>query len=86
MDAHTDVGESTSKLVMLNGKIDDATHRGFPTPWNAFCHFLGLSRIFPKSRIFAGYNLGWMDMNKTHEIDAFAGGFMLVSRVAGEAA
>lgn len=86
MDTHKDVGAATCKLVMLNGQIDDASHRGFPTPWNAFCHFTGLSRIFPKSRIFAGYNLGWMDLEKTHEIDALAGAFMLVRRKAGEEA
>lgn len=84
MDTHKDVGASTCKLVMPNGKIDDASHRGFPTPWNAFCHFSGLTRIFPKSRIFAGYNLGWMDLETPHEIDALAGAFMLVRRTAGE--
>ena len=86
MDENKDAGAATCKLVMLNGKIDDASHRGFPTPWNAFCYFLGLSRIFPKSRIFAGYNLGWMSLEKTHEIDALAGAFMLVRRETGEEA
>lgn len=86
MDEYKDAGAATCKLVMLNGEIDDASHRGFPTPWNSFSHFLGLSRIFPKSRIFAGYNLGWMDMNKAHEIDVLAGAFMLVRREAGEQA
>lgn len=86
MNIHQDAGAATCKLVMPNGKIDDASHRGFPTPWNAFCHFTGLARIFPKSRIFAGYSLGWMDMSKTHEIDALCGAFMLVRRKAGEEA
>src|SRR3989344_9401208 len=86
MDDNMDAGASTCKLVMLNGEIDDASHRGFPTPWNAFAHFTGLARIFPRSRIFAGYNLGWMDLSKTHEIDALAGAFMLVRRKAGEEA
>ncbi len=83
MDVHRDAGASTCRLVMPNGKIDDASHRGFPTPWNSLCHFSGLSRIFPKSRIFAGYNLGWMNLEKTHEIDVLAGAFMLVRRIAG---
>lgn len=83
MDIHKDAGAATCKIVMPNGEIDDASHRGFPTPWNAFCHFLGLSRMFPKSRIFTGYNLGWMDLSKTHEINALCGAFMLVRREAG---
>lgn len=86
MDVHSDAGAATCKVVMLDGEIDDASHRGFPTPWNSLCHFTGLSRIFPKSRIFAGYNLGWMDLNSTHEIDALAGAFMIVRREAGEQA
>ena len=84
MDSHKDAGAATCKLIMPNGKIDDATHRGFPTPWNAFCHFSGLSRMTPESKIFTGYTLGWMDLEKTHEIDALAGAFMLVRRPAGE--
>lgn len=84
MDSHKDIGAATCKLIMPNGKIDDASHRGFPTPWNSFCHFTGLSRIYPKSLIFAGYNLGWMNLKKTHEIDVLCGAFMLVRRQAGE--
>ncbi|MBI2613608.1 MAG: glycosyltransferase family 2 protein [Candidatus Levybacteria bacterium] len=86
MDSNKSAGAATCKLVMLNGEIDDASHRGFPTPWNAFSHFSGLAKIFPKSKLFSGYNLGWMDMNSIHEIDALAGAFMLVRREAGEKA
>ncbi|MBI4089355.1 MAG: glycosyltransferase family 2 protein [Candidatus Levybacteria bacterium] len=84
MDNHKDAGAATCKLIMPNGQIDDACHRGFPTPWNAFCHFSGISRLFTKSKLFSGYNLGFKDLNKIHEIDALAGAFMLVRRVAGE--
>lgn len=84
MDKHKDAGAATCKLIMPNGKIDDASHRGFPTPWNAFCHFSGLEKLFPKNKLFAGYSLGWKDLEKTHEIDALAGAFMLVRRKAGE--
>lgn len=83
MDTHKDAGASTCKLIMPNGKIDDATHRGFPTPWNSFSHFSGLEKIFPKSTLFAGYSLGWMDLDSAHEIDVLAGAFMLVRKEAG---
>jgi hypothetical protein len=84
MDEHESVGAATCKLVMPNGQIDDASHRGFPTPWNSFSHFSGLSKLFGKTRLFGGYNLGFKDFSKTHEIDALAGAFMLVRRKAGE--
>ena len=84
MDEHTKAGAATCKLVMPNGKLDDAAHRGFPNPWNSFSYFSGLSKLFPKSKLFGGYNLGWLDISKTHEIDACAGAFMMIRRQAGE--
>ena len=32
MDSHKDVGASTCRLLLPNGRLDDASHRGFPTP------------------------------------------------------
>jgi GT2 family glycosyltransferase len=86
MDENKNVGAATCELRMPNGKIDDASHRGFPTPWNAFCHFSGIAKIFPHSRLFAGYSQGWKDLTKTHDIDALAGAFMIVRREAGNQA
>lgn len=84
MDEHSNAGASTCKVVMGNGQIDDATHRGFPTPWNSLTHFSGISKLMPKSTFLNGYYLGWKDIDKVHEIDALAGAFMLVRREAGE--
>jgi len=84
MDRNKDAGASTCKLQMPSGKIDDASHRGFPTPWNSFTHFSGFAKILGKTKLFGGYNLGYMDLDKTHTIDALAGAFMLVRREAGE--
>src|SRR5205814_4016007 len=63
MDKHKDAGAATCKLVNQDGEIDFNCHRGFPTPWNAFCYFSGLQKIFPKSQLFAGYTQGWKDLN-----------------------
>jgi len=84
MELNLRCGASTCKVLLPDGKIDDSCHRGFPTPWNSFTHFSGLAKIFPKSKMFNGYNLGNLDLSKTHEIDAIAGSFMLVRRTAGE--
>lgn len=84
MDEHSEAGAATCKILLPNGKIDDASHRGFPTPWNVFSYWLGLSKIFPNSKIFSGYNQGWKDLENDHEIDALAGAFMFTRRSAGE--
>jgi len=84
MDRHKEAGAATCKLLMQDGILDDASHRGFPNPWNSFSYFLGLSKLFPKSKLFGGYNLGFLDLSNTHEIDACAGAFIIVRRLAGE--
>ena len=84
MDKKKNAGCVTCKVLLPNGKLDESCHRGFPTPWNAFCFFSGLEDLFPKSRIFSGYHMGWKDLNNIHEIHACAGSFMLVRRKAGE--
>lgn len=84
MDKTPDAGTATCFMELASGELDDASHRGFPTPWRSFCYFSGLAKQFPQSKLFAGYNLTFMDFNTTHEIDALAGSFMIVPRKVGE--
>ena len=84
MKEHPEVGVSSCKLMNKDGKMDFNCHRGFPTPWNAFTFFSGLQRMFPKSKLFAGYTQGWKDFSTTHEVDAVEGAFMLMPREVGE--
>jgi GT2 family glycosyltransferase len=83
MDNYYDAGISTPYVSLPDGNIDDACHRGFPTPWNAITHFTGLGKKFPNSKIFNGYHLGYSDMDISHEIDACAGAAMFIRREAG---
>jgi len=84
MDKTPQAGAATCFVRLEDGTLDDGAHRGFPTPWNAFCYFSGLAKLFPKSILFNGYNLGFKDLDTIHEIDALVGAFMLVRREAGE--
>lgn len=85
MDATPEAGAATCKIAIPSGEIDEASHRGFPTPWNAFTHFSRLEKIFPRSRLFSGYIQGWKNMKKMHEVDAIVGAFLLVRREVGDA-
>lgn len=84
MDAHTQVGAATCQLLLPDGGIDDASHRGFPTPLRSLFHFSGIAKVFSRSQFINGYHLGWKDLDKTHEIESLAGAFMMVRREAGE--
>lgn len=84
MNEHKDAGAATCRVELPTGMLDDSCHRGFPTPWRSFCHFSGLGRLFAKIPLFSGYSLGYLDLNKTHQIDSCSGAFMIVRRQAGE--
>lgn len=78
--ANPRVGALTVRLVYPNGQRDPDNHRGFPTPWNALCHFTGLSRLFPKSPRFSGYFRGYEDFAAIHPVPVIAGSYMMMPR------
>ena len=84
MDNQKEVGIATCKVLLADGSLDDACHRGFPTPWNAFCHFSGLSKVFPGSKLLNGYHQGFCALDKIHQIDSCVGAFMMIRRQTGE--
>jgi N-acetylglucosaminyl-diphospho-decaprenol L-rhamnosyltransferase len=72
------------RLVRLDGSLDKACRRSFPTPEVSLYHMLYLDRFFPKSRRFARYNLSYQDEREVAKVDAIVGAFMLVRREAIE--
>ncbi len=77
---HSQTGALTVHLYYPDGQRDPDNHRGFPTPWNALCHFSGLGRLFPKNPRFNGYFQSYADFDQTHEVEVIAGSFMMMSR------
>ena len=85
IQSHADAAAVTCKIISPTGELDKNCLRGFPTPWNAFCHFSGLSSLFPASRFFSGYlQSGWRDISKTQQVDAIEGAFMLIPKIIGD--
>lgn len=80
MDAHPKAGASTCKLLLTDGSIDPACHRGMPTPWNAFTYYTKLEKMFPKVKAFSGYHQLYKDLSTVHEVDLISGAFFLVRR------
>lgn len=68
------------KIIDREGKFDPACRRGLPTPFTAFSKIIGLSALFPKSRIFGKYNLTYLDPDEPAEVDVLGGAFMLLRR------
>lgn len=74
------VGAAGCKVVLTNGKLDLACRRSFPTPLNSLFQAVGLSKLFPKSELFARYNLTYLDEDETYPVECIVGAFMLVRR------
>ncbi len=77
---HPKAGIVSAKLVLSDGKIDPASHRGFPTPWASFTYFAGLEKFFPSSPKFSQYHQWYKSLDKVHEIDSPSGAFMLIKK------
>lgn len=80
MDAHIDAGGLGVKMLDGKGKFLPESKRGLPTPLTAFYKIFGFSRVFPKSKRFSRYHLGFLDKDQTHEVEVLAGAFMLMRR------
>lgn len=80
MESHPEAGMAGCKILNPDGTFQLACKRSFPTPWVAFTKIFGLSALFPKSKLFARYNLTYLDENQTYEVDAISGSFMFLRR------
>jgi len=75
-DAHSDLGGLGVKMIDGNGIFLPESKRGLPTPAVSFYKIFGLSKIFPTSKIFAKYHLGYLPENETNEVEVLSGAFM----------
>lgn len=82
MEANSEAGVVGPKVVKLDGSLDLACRRSFPTPVSSLFKLTGLSKIFPKSKLAAKYNLTYLSDDETAEVDSVMGAYMLVSGAA----
>jgi GT2 family glycosyltransferase len=82
MDQHPDAGGLGVKMIDGKGKFLPESKRGLPTPSVAFYKIFGLSNLFPKSKTFSKYHLGYLNNDETHEIEILSGAFMLMRKAA----
>ena len=80
MENNQNAGALGVKMFDGNGKFLPESKRGLPTPGVAFCKIFGLSTLFPKSKYFGKYHLGFLSKNKIHQVDILSGAFMLIRK------
>ena len=82
MMQHRNVGAIGVKMIDGAGNFLPESKRDLPTVWNSLTKLSGLAGVFPKSQLFNGYALGYLDEDKTHSIKVLCGAFMFVSKSA----
>ena len=80
-DLHPDVGVVGCQVLENQDRITP-TGFSFPSPLNVFLALSGLSRAFPRSRLFGRPELSWWDRHSERDVDVVTGMFMLVRREA----
>jgi len=70
------------KMIDGRGKYLKESKRGFPTPWVSFCKLSGLTALFPRTKFFSRYYLGYLNEKENHEIDIISGAYMMVKKKA----
>lgn len=80
MDSHPKCGGLGVKMIDGKGEFLPESKRGLPTPSVAFYKISGLARLFPKSKKFGRYHLGFLPMEETNKIEILSGAFMMMRR------
>lgn len=82
MEARPSVGVAGPRVRRVDGSLDRACRRSFPTPQVSFYRMTGLSKLFPNDRRINAYNLAYYAEDDVHPVDSVVGAFMLLRREA----
>ena len=80
MEQHPDAGALGIRMLDGKGLFLPESKRSFPSPIVSLYKLSGLTALFPKSKLFGKYHLGYLDPLKNHEVDVLSGAFMLVKK------
>lgn len=80
LDSHPEAGIVGPKVLNRDGTLQKQCRRSEARPWDAFCYFSGLSRLYPHDKRFSGYLMTYLDEDLTHEAQAVSGSCMMIRR------
>ena len=83
MASHPDAGATGCRLIGKDGETQRSV-RGFPAPGPVLWEYLGLSRLFPRSRRFGAYRMTYFGYEEEAEVDQPMGSFLMITREAYE--
>ncbi len=80
LDPRPKVGGLGVKMIDGTGRFLPESKRGLPTPSVALCKIIGLTRLFPRNRIFGRYHLGHLPEDEAAPIEILSGACMFLRR------
>ncbi len=80
LDSHPQAGAAGIRMIDGSGQFLRESKRGFPSAWVAFCRFSGLTRLFPRSPLFAQYYLGNLPEGEDQEAEALSGAYLMIRK------
>ena len=85
LDDNQHAGAAGLMMVNADGTPAPESRRAVPTPMTAFYKFSGLCSMFPKSRRFGKYYLGFLPWDSPQRIEVVSGAFCMVRRTTLDA-
>ncbi len=76
----SDCGALGIKMIDGKGYFLPESKRSFPSPIASFFKLVGAAYLFPTSKIFNKYALGYLNKNNNHEVDVLAGAFLMTKK------
>ena len=80
MESHFEAGSLGVKMIDGKGNFLPESKRSLPTPMISFFKIFGLAALFPKSKLFGRYHLGYLDKDQVHKIEILPGAFMFLRK------
>jgi GT2 family glycosyltransferase len=81
LDQNADSGMVGPRMMYADGRLQSSCRR-FPSLWNNACEAIGLNKIFPRARFFAGEHMFYFSCDQTCEVEVLVGCFILARRTA----
>lgn len=75
---HPNSGTVGCRILNEDGSLQLACRRSFPTTFSAISKTIGLAALFPKSKLFASYNMTYANPDEVTEVDAVSGSFFCI--------
>ncbi len=82
LDAHPKCGGLGVRMIDGTGRFLPESKRGLPTPAVSFYKISGLSRLFPRSKVFGRYHLGHLSEHANAPVEILSGACMFLRKEA----